>query len=222
MVSKQLKLIFLQPPKTASRSLNKCLMNNGFVKSYQSENFPVYKIHLKLDEIVEKYEIESLDGYKVIQITRNPYDKFISSYYHQLRIFEKPEFQGHIPISGYTFDEFLFHLNSTINSENFIESFYGNPDYINYVISNKPTWGGSRFYHTQSSWKNVDCDFYYFKIENLVNDITPLNNLIGLNLPPLESINVNPLEIDYEQHKTETNKQIIKNLFLEDFTNFSY
>lgn len=222
MVSKEQKIIFLLPPTTASNSLNQTLLSNGFEPSPQNEDYPIKKIHLKLDEIMERYGIESLDGYKVIQVSRDPYDRIISGYYHQMRIFTNPDVIGDIVISGYTFDQFLVHLSSTINSENFIEDFYGDSSFVNYAISSKNTWGGTRFYHTQTSWKNVECDFYHFKLEDLTNNITPLSNLINLSLTPLEPINVNPLSIDYEQHKTESNKLIIETLFADDFETFSY
>lgn len=222
MVSKTQKLIFLLPPKTATNSLRITVGENGFIFNSLNDSFEEPKLHLKLDEIVDFYNIDSLDGYKVIQISRNPYDRMISSYYHQLRIFNRPDFESNISISGYTFDQFLTHLNSTINSENFIEDFYGDSTHINYAIENGRTWGGTRFYQTQSSWKNLECDYYHFKLDDLLNDISPLSNLINLPLTPLTQINTNPEEVDYELHKTPQNKLIIQNLFSEDFDNFGY
>ena len=222
MVSKTQKIIFLLPPKTATNSLRITLEENGFIFDSQNNTFVEPKLHLKLDEIMNCYDIESLDGYKVIQISRNPYDRMISGYYHQIRIFNRPDFESNITISGHTFDQFLTHLNSTINSENFIEDFYGESSHINYVIENKKSWGGTRFYQTQSSWKNLECDYYHFKLDDLVNDITPLSTLINLPLTPLSLFNLNPLNVDYETHKTPQNKLIIQNLFSEDFDNFGY
>jgi hypothetical protein len=223
MVSKTQKIIFLYPPKTASNSLRYTLNENGFIEDSQNDTYLTPKLHLKLDEIMVAYDIESLDGYKVIQVTRNPYDRMISGYYHQIRIFNRPDFESISSISGYTFDKILRHLNSTINSKNFIDDFYGNSSHhINYVIDNKKSWGGIRFYHTQSSWKNVDCDFYHFKLEDLSKDIKPLSDLINLPLSPLHQINPNPRKVDYETHKTPQNKLIIQNLFSEDFDTFGY
>jgi hypothetical protein len=222
MVSKSQKIIFLLPPKTATNSLRITLEENGFIFDSQNNTFVEPKLHLKLDEIMSSYDIDSLDGYKVIQISRNPYDRMISGYYHQIRIFNRPDFESNTSISGYTFDQFLTHLNSTINSENFIEEFYGESSHINYVIENKKSWGGTRFYQTQSSWKNLECDYYHFKLDDLVNDITPLSTLINLPLTPLLFVNLNPLNVDYEIHKTPQNKLIIQNLFSEDFDNFGY
>ena len=92
MVSKTQKIIFLYPPKTASNSLRVSLNDNGFIEDSQNNTYLTPKLHLKLDEIMVAYDIESLDGYKVIQVTRNPYDRMISSYYHQIRIFNRPDF----------------------------------------------------------------------------------------------------------------------------------
>ena len=223
MVSKTQKIIFLYPPKTASNSLRVSLNDNGFIEDSQNDTYLIPKLHLKLDEIMVAYDIESLDGYKVIQVTRNPYDRMISGYYHQIRFFNNPDFESSTSISGYSFDKILRHLNSTKNSKNFIDDFYGNSSHhIKYVIDNKNSWGGIRFYHTQSSWKNVDCDFYHFKLENLSKDIKPLSDLINLPLSPLHQINPNPRKVDYETHKTPQNKLIIQNLFSEDFDTFGY
>jgi hypothetical protein len=222
MVSKTQKIIFLYPPKTASNSLRYTLNENGFIEDSQNNTYLTPKLHLKLDEIMVAYDIESLDGYKVIQVTRNPYDRMISAYYHQIRIFNRPDFESSVSISEHTFDQFLIHLNLTINSENFIDDFYGNSSHINYVIENKKSWGGIRFYNTQSSWKNIDCDFYHFKLEDLTKDIKPLCDLINLPLSPLYQINTNPEKVDYEIHKTPQNKLIIQNLFSEDFNTFGY
>jgi hypothetical protein len=222
MVSKTQKIIFLLPPATASNSLVKTLLENSFEYTPDPKKYPVEKIHLKLDEIMDRYDIDSLDGYKVIQVSRDPYDRTISGYYHQMRIFKNPDVIGNISISGHTFDDFLSHLNSTINSENFIEDFYGDSSFVNYAISSKTTWGGTRFYQTQTSWKNVECDYYKFKLEDLTNDISPLSNLINLPLTPLLPINVNPLPVDYEIHKTEQNNLIIETIFADDFINFEY
>jgi hypothetical protein len=78
MVSKTQKIIFLYPPKTASNSLRVSLNDNGFIEDTQNDTYLTPKLHLKLDEIMVAYDIESLDGYKVIQVTRNPYDRMIS------------------------------------------------------------------------------------------------------------------------------------------------
>lgn len=223
MVSKTQKIIFLYPPKTASNSLRYTLNENGFIEDSQNDTYLTPKLHLKLDEIMVAYDIESLDGYKVIQVTRNPYDRIISGYYHQIRFFNNPDFESSTSISGYSFDKILRHLNSTKNSKNFIDDFYGDSSHhIKYVIDNKNSWGGIRFYHTQSSWKNVDCDFYHFKLEDLSKDIKPLSDLINLPLSPLHQINPNPRKVDYETHKTPQNKLIIQNLFSEDFDTFGY
>jgi hypothetical protein len=216
MISKTNKIILLNPPKTASTSIIQNLYGNGVQFDFQK------KIHLKLNEIVERHNVESLDEYKIIQITRDPYDRMISSYYHQMRILKSPEVIGNIPLTGYTFNEFLYHLNHTINSVNFIDDFYGDSSFINQTILEGKTWGGTRFYHTQSSWRNLDCNLYHFKLKDLIDDISPLSDLIKLNLKPLLMVNKNPLSIDYEKHKTKLNKEIIRKIFTDDFKNFNY
>jgi hypothetical protein len=218
MVSKEKKIIFLLPPKTASNSLVQTLMNNGLTPDSQSKKYPISKIHLKLDEIMDRYDIESLEGYKVIQVTRDPYLRFMSSYFHQIRMVESQN----VLVGKHDFTVFLNHLSSTINSPNFIKDFYGDDSFVNWDIDNNSTWGGIRLYHSQHSWKNVDCNYYHFKLEDILNDISGISNLVGLDLPPLITLNKNPLRVSYDKYLTDTNKKIIRNMFSIDFDTFSY
>lgn len=206
------------PPKTASTSLRLNLLDNGFIRSKPKEDVGLYPNHPKLSEIVDTYEIDSLSGYKVIQVTRDPYLRFISSYFHQIRMVESLN----VLVNKRDFPVFLNHLSSTINSPNFIKDFYGDESFVDWAINNNNTWGGSRFYHLQSSWKDMDCDYHHFKLEDISNDLSGISNLIGLDLPPLIVHNKNPLRVTYDKYLTDNHKEIIRDIFSVDFDTFLY
>ena len=79
MISKKDKLIFLMPPKTASKSLKECLLDCS-LEFETFDNTEVDTEHLYLSELVKYFDIENLLQYKIIQVVRNPYDRFYSSY----------------------------------------------------------------------------------------------------------------------------------------------
>ena len=88
MIIEKEKIILLLPPKTASNSLRKLLMDSGFYfrPPIRKVDYPIY--HLTLSEICYVYNIpiDQLTNYKIIQIVRNPYDRFISAWFHQMDI----------------------------------------------------------------------------------------------------------------------------------------
>ena len=85
MVDKQKKLIALLPPKTASNSFQNYLFSLGYKWSTPSIKLNHPEIHLTLKEYCLKYNINHshLNEYQIIQIVRNPLDRFISSFHHQ-------------------------------------------------------------------------------------------------------------------------------------------
>ena len=69
------------PPKTASNSIRTTLEEQGVVFLKDTQKLP--QVHLKLSEIINRYDIDNLDDYKIIQIVRNPYSRFVSSFFFQ-------------------------------------------------------------------------------------------------------------------------------------------
>lgn len=223
MVSKEHKIILLLPPKTASTSLISNMVNSGVYLSNPKISITTPIIHLKLDEIIESYEINNLSDYKVIQMTRNPYSRIISSYFHQLRILDlQNNDNSKIIFKNYNFPEFISHLFLTHKSNDFIKDFYGDESFIEWSMTVNKTWGGSRFFQQQCSWRNLECNYYHFKLEDLLLDISPLSNLIGIKLRPLEVSNKNPFKTNYEKFLTNETNPLIQEIFLEDFKTFNY
>ena len=205
------------PPKTASNSIRVLLQHFEYVFSI---NYKVVlpQIHLKLSEIINLYHVTDLSEYKIIQITRNPYYRYVSSFFHQNRII--PE-KYNLNFKNYNLTEFSKHLLDSKKSNNFIESFYGDTSFINTSIKSGESWGGSRLFDSQLSWNDVGTDVKYFKLENLSSDISELGNFLGVNLKKLPMVNSGGLNNHMDLITPEI-KDIIIELFNEDFTKFNY
>lgn len=205
------------PPKTASNSIRWLLEKLGYVFSKDSKI--VYpQIHLKLSEILDMYNVEDLEEYKVMQIVRDPYHRFVSSFYFQQKILPiryTPKFKN------YNILEFSNHLYESKKTENFIESFYGDKHYVNRCIENGTSWGGSRLYDTQLSWNDTGAEVTYFKLETLSSDVTELESYLETNIKQLPKLNSQDLE-NYTSLITSEIKKIVCELFEDDFQKFNY
>lgn len=205
------------PPKTASNSIRVLLQQLDCVFSTHSK-VVLPQIHLKLSEIIDLFDVNNLSEYKIIQITRNPYHRYISSFFHQNRIIPenyKPKFKN------FNLTEFSTHLLESKKSANFIESFYGDTSFINSSIKSGESWGGSRLFDTQISWDDVGANVQYFKLENLSTDISELENFLGDTLKKLPMINSSGLNNHMDLITPEI-KDIVTELFEEDFIKFNY
>lgn len=221
MVSKYNKFIFLLPPKTASTSFTKCLIDSGIKLSNPIKNTEYPQYHLTLSELTHCYDItnEEIKDYKIIQIVRNPYDRFISAWIHQKEIL------------GYDIklDELISKLNqykkllpNNINS--FYVKFY-NTIQFKYKSFSEGNWGGCRFWYEQNWWNDINMHVEYFKLEDIKINITPISDYIGIKLNPLEKIKQNPNSYrkeDYRYYYTENNMNIIKSLYINDIEKYEY
>jgi mannose/fructose/N-acetylgalactosamine-specific phosphotransferase system component IIB len=217
MISKKDKFIILMPPKTASTSLSNTLRKTNISFSIPNE-FISPLSHLKLDEIVKIYNVEKLEEYKILQVVRNPYQRFISAYFQLMRITDNVE---NIKFKNYNLNKFTKHLYDSKKSENFLKNFYGDTSFVETQIKNNAGWGGSGLFDTQLSWKNIDCKVTYFKLENISNDISPISNFINLPINSLDLLNSTGNK-NYLNLIDDEMKLIIKDLFDEDIKSFQY
>ena len=218
MICKNKNIIILMPPKTASNSLKVLLEGSGFIFSNEP-NLPHPQIHLKLSELVDVYKIDNLNQYTIIQITRNPYERFVSSFFFQKKIL--PE-TYHPLFKDYDLPTFTNHLLESKNSSDFIESFYGDTSFVRNNIKQGINWGGSRLYDSQVSWNDMNQNVTYFKLEDISKDLNPLRELLGLNSLVLPTINSQGLNIDYQSLLTQDIKNILSHLFHDDFKLLGY
>jgi hypothetical protein len=219
MIDKNKKIIVLMPPKTASNSIKLTLKKQGVNFSNPTKKTTSPLIHLKLKEIVDLFEIGNLQEYKIFQIVRNPYERFISSYFHQMRILNN---MRSVKFIDFNLNQFSKHLQSTIRSENFLKNFYGDTSFIERSIKNGVSWGGSRLFDTQSSWKNLNCDITYFKLEEVSVNIQPISDFLKIPLPKLDVVNSFSNGKNYSELIDTEIKLIIEEIFDEDFKSFQY
>lgn len=207
------------PPKTASNSIRVLLEQHGYFFSKDSKHLNYPQIHLKLSEIVDFYNVKNLDEYKIIQITRDPYHRYISSFFFQKRIVPQ---NFTVKFKNYDLVEFSKHLLISKKTNNFIDSFYGDSSFVNYTINNGISWGGTRFYDKQVDWNDLGVNVKYFKLEDINNDITELQNFLDLPIKGLPLINSQGLTFDYLSLITPEIKEIVIELFDKDFDDLSY
>jgi hypothetical protein len=217
MISKKDKLIFLMPPKTASTSLTNTLKKSGISFLFPNQVTSPLS-HLKLDEIIKIYDVHNLAEYKILQIVRDPYQRFISAYFQLMKIIHNVD---NIKFKNYELNQFTKHLYESKKSENFITNFFGNTSFVENKIKNNEGWGGTRLFDTQISWKNLDCEITYFKLEDISRDVSSLSNLINLPINSFDFLNSTGKKNHLEMIDEEM-KRIINELFYDDFKSFQY
>jgi hypothetical protein len=219
MIIEKEKIILLLPPKTASNSLRKLLMDSGFYfrPPIRKVDYPIY--HLTLSEICYVYNIpiDQLTNYKIIQIVRNPYDRFISAWFHQMDILK----------TKMSLDELIEKLGDFKHllpneTDSFYESFYGSIEHKKKSFA-RGNWGGLRFYFNQTYWNDMNAIIHYFKLEELTEDISSLSELINFKLDDLPKIKVNSsTRADFNNYYTDDQKKQVQKLFTDDFKDLDY
>jgi hypothetical protein len=205
------------PPKTASTSLKLTLEKQGIVFDTHKENLP--QIHLKLSEIKEKFQISDLTDYKTIQIVRNPYTRFVSSFFFIKKIMPS----DYTPIfKKLEVSDFIDHLIESKKSNDFIKSFYGDVGYVESRIVSGSSWGGSRLFDSQSSWNDINLEVNVFKLEDLNQDITPLNGILKTSIKNLFKVNSQGITKNYMDFLNQNDMEKIYELYSEDFIKYGY
>jgi hypothetical protein len=171
---------------------------------------------------------EELGNYKIIQIVRNPYDRFVSAWKHQmeitLRFMGSSQNEKDISLSD-MIDKVNLHKHLLPNNiDEFYKEFYGNISFKENSFKNG-TWGGMRFWCDQTWWNTTTDTTVYFKLENLKNDISELSECVGINLPKLPHIKPNlysKRNTDYRTYYTNDTMQSVKTLFNNDINILGY
>ena len=139
VVSFKEKLIFLTPPKCSTYSLNKFLVDSN-VSLNNPINHPQHPFyHPTLKEIIQAYNISNIKEYKIIQIVRNPYDRFISSYVHEQKLLKKS-----LNLDNYISQIEQYKSLLPNNIDKFYKDFYQTLEYKNFYYKEN-SWGGLRF-----------------------------------------------------------------------------
>lgn len=205
MVSKDSKLIFLMPPKTASNSLRDMLNLSKIKFDKFDPNYHKPNTHLYLSELVENFKIENVDEYKIIQIFRNPFEKFRSAFYHLTSLVD-----GHLKKPNLTLNEFVLHYRDCILSDDYVKCMYKNPEFVYDLIRRKINFGFTRYFVEQYKWNDINKKVHYLDISK----IDTLSDLTGYDIPNILNKNV------FKGQKETLNDvsiQIISELYEKDF-----
>lgn len=219
MISKEKKLILLIPPKTASISIGDAFKRSGIKFSEPTKLVDYPEFHPRLSEISEIYDIKNFEDYNIFQFTRNPYYRFVSSYYQLLRISPNHE---KITFSRMNFKEFVFHIDRCKSSDNFAKELFGDDTHYQENLRMKKSWSGVRMFDEQSSYNDLDSKISYFKIEDLSNSIEKVSKIISLEIKQPFTLNNNPVRIDYDMLLDSESKEVIYKNFTSDFEVLGY
>ena len=193
------------PPKTASNSLRDSLMSSKIKFDRFDPKYHKPNTHLYLSELVENFKIDNIDDYKILQVYRNPFEKFRSAFYHfQVLI------PYHFKVTKMKLNDFVLHYKDCITSENYINCMYDEPSYVYDLIERKINFGCTRYFVEQYKWNDLDKNVNYIDI----SDIDNLCEIIGYNIPKIGKLNV------FRHTKEELNDtsiEIIQNLYHKDF-----
>jgi hypothetical protein len=205
------------PPKTASNSLKECLLDSSLKIEEFPKNFKYPEIHLFLSEIKLVFGIKDLEKYKVVQICRNPYTRFASLYYHNIRLLPKNH-----PLLELNIEEYADKALKSIVSENYLDEFYGEDKFYYKSIKNKKSWGGTRTILEQTQWCDAPANIKYFKIEDLQDSMDSVSEFIGTYLPELNVVNKNKTDVNYDSVMTDKFKSLVQKLHYGDFKKLEY
>jgi hypothetical protein len=221
IVSKKNKIILITPPKTGTHSITQYLKNGGIENEIPNNfvNYPIY--HLTLSEICNVYNISNndLNNYKILQCVRNPYNRMVSAWRHQLIILNKKikfmellkKIKDHKHLLPNDIDEFY-------------KSFYSSIEHKNKSFRNG-NWGGLRFYFEQNWFNDVNANIKYFKLEDLKHSTEELSNYLHiktLKFPHINKNNDNMDASDYKLFYTDVEKNMVNKMYMNDIKLFGY
>lgn len=206
MVSKDSKLIFLTPPKTASNSLRGSLTLSSKIRFNNFDpSYPKPNTHLYLSELVENFKIDNIDEYQIIQIYRNPFEKFRSAFYH---------FQMLVPsnfkVTKMNLNEFVLHYKDCINSEDYINCMYDEPNYVHDLIKRRINFGCTRYFVEQHKWNDLNKNVIYLDITK----IDELSNIIGVEIPKIGRDNI---FLGEKENFSDFSLDILSKIYEKDF-----
>jgi len=205
MVSIDSKLIFLTPPKTASNSLRNSLALSNIKFNDFDPNYHKPNTHLYLSELVENFKIKNIENYKIIQIYRDPFEKFRSAFYHFISLIP-----NHFKVVKLSLNDFVLHYKECITSDNYVKCMYDDPNFVYSLIENKINFGCTRYFVEQYKWNDLSQDVKYLDISN----INYISEFLGYEIPKINHLNV------FYGKKEEFNNesvQIISDLYKKDF-----
>jgi hypothetical protein len=221
IVSKKHKIILITPPKTGTHSITSYIKNSGIESEAPVNlvNYPVY--HLTLSEICKVYDIpyDDLGSFKILQCVRNPYNRMVSAWLHQMNILG----------SKIDFTQLLDNVKENKhllpdNTDQFYVSFYGDIQHKNKSFK-RGNWGGLRFYFEQNWFNDINLNVKYFKLENLQSSTKELSEYLNIKISEFPHINKNINNISESEYKlfySIIQRDMVKEIYSNDIKMFDY
>lgn len=152
--------------------------------------------HSTLSDIVGLVSEQEIAAARVFTLVRNPWDRVVS-YYHWLRnqSFDHPAVQI---AKASSFSEFLNHAHTQASLR---ES-----PYTAYV---------------RDSQGQLRCDLF-IRLEHLEEDLPKLENLIGLRLAPMPTVNASGRSETYQSQYNKADRALLAEIAAEDIERFGY
>jgi hypothetical protein len=221
IVSKKHKIILITPPKTGTHSITSYIENSGIESEVPVNlvNYPIY--HLTLSEICEVYDIsyDDLDDFKILQCVRDPYNRMISAWSHQMNILgNRIDFTQ--VLNNVKKNKYL--LPNSIDE--FYVSFYGGIEHKNKSFK-AGNWGGLRFYFEQNWFNDINANIKYFKLEDLQKSTKELSEYLNIEMLEFPHINKNINDVPESKYKlfySNTQKDMVSEMYSNDIKMFNY
>ncbi len=152
--------------------------------------------HSKLSDIHGVVSADEMADFFVMTLVRNPWDRMVS-YYHWLQL------QG--------FDHPAVTLSKSLNFNRFLQQ-----EQIQTSISGSP-------YTAYTTDRNgADRCNLFARVEDLKNDLKPLEKHLGFSLGKLERVNTSPRDPDYRGYYNDADADIVARICAADIARFNY
>tara|TARA_B100000809_G_scaffold85848_1_gene84263 strand:+ start:192 stop:842 length:651 start_codon:yes stop_codon:yes gene_type:complete len=212
-ISHSRKFIFLATPRTGSTTVRKILDNYSEIKSVHiteiSSDFPFYH-HISALELKNVFEDQGWDwgSYKKFCVVRNPYDRVVSLYHHNLKMRENEKVK---------------------NAKSFIRKIRNmttrTPSFKDYVMSINPKK------RLPTSLESFLCDkdgnFLVNEIlmfEKLRDDLPNFLNMLDISITPedIPHLNASTNRQQYREYYDDDSKKKVHDLYRYEIEQFGY
>ena len=221
IVSKRHRVILITPPKTGTHSITRYIKDSGIESEAPVNlvNYPIY--HLTLSEICKVYDIpySDLNYFKILQCVRNPYNRMVSAWLHQIAILN----------SKVDFTQLLSNIKKNKhllpnNVDEFYVSFYGGIEHKNKSFK-AGNWGGLRFYFEQNWFNDINASIKYFKLEDLQKSTKELSEYLNIKISEFPHVNKSIKDIPESKYKlfySNAQKDTVSEMYGNDIKMFNY
>ena len=187
-------ILFLHIPRTGGSIIENKLKETYTMKFFGPDTSGLSLQHYTANELIKKnVDIDKMFSFTFV---RNPFDKILSTYLFWSIDHTK------------SFDDYIDMVKNVVENK----LYYKIP-----AINNN---GLPQFKPQVELLENLKCDFVG-KFENYENDIKILSKMHP-KLTCLSEINIKKREVDYKQHYSERNRNIIEELYKNDLIKFKY